>query len=70
MPTTEEKEGFIYYYWSLFSSIKEGCGLMGIKGFTLYYQPKNNIDKTIKEADNESPRSRAVGIELQVVKKK
>jgi len=33
------------------SSIKEGCRLMGIKGSTLYYQPKGNLDKKIKETN-------------------
>ena len=51
IPTTEEKRGFIYYYRSLFSSIKEGCRLMDIKRSTLYCRAKDNLNKKIKEAD-------------------
>jgi len=51
MYTAEGKRGFIHHYWSIFESKKEGYRLMCIKRSTLYYQPKDNLDKKIKETD-------------------
>ena len=51
IPTTEEKREFIYYYRSLFISIKERCRLMDIKRSTLYYRAKDNLNQKIKETD-------------------
>jgi len=45
-----QKRGeFLYYYWSLFKSIKEGDKLTGLKRSIFYYRSHGNQDKKAKE---------------------